>query len=472
MFGQDLMLVGQQVFDLPPKPAPRLQYYSWEWRQVGMLGQDHLPSGKQIYDLTVAQTTPKPIEQTWVWNQTRMIGRDVLPTGDQIYDLAYQTRYPRPDETWVWNQIPMTGMDRLPVGEQIFDLTPKAPPPAGPTWAWSQVIMIGQDKLVAGQQAYDLPVKPPAPIQETWVWRQVQMLGQDRLPAGQQVYDLAQKLAAPRSPYYGTEWSQVRMFGQDQLLVGQQATDLPPRDFQRLFQTWIQSVNVALVTTAEALEVTVHRIENVLPTQPFRPEQTWTWRQVDKIGQDAMLVGQQVYDRPVLTPQRVVDWIQSTNVNLAAVQVIPFGAVTELPRQPARIEQTTTWNQTRMLGQDRMLVGKQIFDLPVRGPAPIDQTTAWSQTRMIGQDLLPVGQAIFDLPRQPIRLEQPWSFGRNLALNFVPGPLGVVANQYDWPLPIPRALAPPDTGRNFTIYIPATPVTGIIPLRTLMGTGL
>src|SRR5215472_6837477 len=283
MLGQDIV-PGRQVYELPPRAAPRLQYYGIEWRQVGMLGRDVLP--KNQFDWPLPQRNPWWTQyREWTWRQVGMLGQDQLPIRQQDWPLPIQPArldqtwivnllentlfvqpapqgplgvilnqydWPLPrgpyriEQTWIWNQVPMLGQDQLLVGQQSTELAPRAPSRLQYYgWEWRQVSMLGQD-TVPGRQVYDLTPRPaPRSQYYGWEWRQVGMLGQDYLLAGQQSTDLTPK-AAPRSQYYGWEWRQVGMLGLDRLPVGQQFTELPPRAPLRGadIETWIQSLNL------------------------------------------------------------------------------------------------------------------------------------------------------------------------------------------------------------------------------------
>lgn len=364
MLGQDQLPVGDQVSDLTPKPAPRLPLYSTEWRQVGMLGLDRLPTGKQRYELTTERYTPF-----------------------------------RLDETWVWRQVGMLGQDQLPVGDQIFDLTPK-PPQRLPYYGteWRQVGMLGMDQLPVGQIIYELP-KGPYRIEQTWTWRQVTMLGQDTLPTGDQVSDLTPK-AAPRLPLYSWEWRQIGMLGLDQLPVGDQAYNLTDRPW-RLEQTWtinLQQTTLAPVVVTQQL---IARSNYDLPGRAKPIEQTTAWNQTGMLGQDVL-------------PKNQSDW--------------------PLPGRPYRIEQTVGWNQTPMFGQDQLPTGEQVSDLWPRTSKPIEQTWTWRQVDKLGRDILPKNQSDWPVPKAPLW----WSAYRDWEWNQTPmlGMDQLPNNQRDWPNPI------------------------------------
>jgi hypothetical protein len=172
------------------------------------------------------------------------------------------------------------------------------------------------------------------------------------------------------------------------------------------------------------------------------------------------------YDWPAPRgPLRAADlltWIAS--VNLALTATPPFTQY-DWPA-PARLtwDRTWTWRHVHMLGQDQLPAGAQVFDLPMRAPKPIEQTTMWRHTIMLGQDKLPAGAQVAELARAPARPDSTWILPTNLPLFAPPavGPLGVVCNQYDWPLPIaaPRPDGTYVFGLNPNLPPPPPPAIG------------
>lgn len=317
---------------------------------------------------------------------------------------------PRLDQTWTWRQVHMLGQDRVP-GQQIFDL-PQRGPPRLPFYGteWRQVGMLGRDQLPPGKQVFDLPVRAAKPIEQTWVWTQVDMLGLDQLPFGDQSYD--RQMLPPRGA--GQTWVLNLL---QTTLVPVVVTTLPfnqydwplPRISARIDQTWVW--NQTPMFGQDVLPE--NQYDWPLPRAPYRIEQTWIWRQVGMLGQDVLPKNQ--FDWPV--PQRP-SWYRSAEAgplpNLVVVQY-PFNQYDwPLTRTPGRIDETWTWRQVGMLGQDQLPVGDQSYDLTPKSPPRLPYYgTEWRQVGMLGQDRLPTGDQITDLTSHryiPFRLEQTWTW--------------------------------------------------------------
>ena len=446
MLGRDQLPVGDQVTDLPPRAALRLPLYSWEWRQVGMLGLDTLPAGEQITDLAPKAAPRAPYYGT-EWRQVDKLGLDQLPVGEIVTELprapyrleqtwtanllettltpiagplgvvANQYDWPLPgrpsrlEQTTAWNQTPMLGQDQFPVGEQSTDLPPRAAARFQDDygWTWRQVLELGQDKLPAGAQRYELPVAHliARPIDQTWTWRQVGMLGKDQLPVGEQSTDLTPKAAA-RSPLYSWEWRQVDKLGLDTLPFNQY--DWPnPRATFRIEQTWALNLNLTtLGPVAGPLGVLTSYQYDTLPAQPFRIEQTWALNLQTTTLQPISVPQQIIVQSTELprTAQRIDETWTWRQVGMLGQDQLPVGAqVTDLaPRAAARSSYYgTEWRQVDKLGLDRLPVGTQIYDTTAQRYVPYrpEQTTTWRQVTMLGQDRLPIGAQSFDLPPKP-----------------------------------------------------------------------
>lgn len=389
-----------------------------------------LPPGGQSADLPRTPT---------FWPYAYAFGLALVLTAVQVNPFS-QTDWPLPQaqafpatlRTWQWNQTPMLGQDKLPTGAQVCDLTPKSPPHLPLySWEWRQVGMLGQDKLPIGENIYDLTPKPAQRLPlYSWEWRPTDEIG-IILPQGEQVYDLTPK-AAPRLPYYGWEWRQVGMLGQDVITVGAQTYDLTPKAAPRL------------------------------------PLYTWEWRQVGMLGQDQLPIGENVYDLTPKPAQRLPvygwEWRPTEEIGI----ILPQGEqVYDLPVRAAKpIEQTWTWQQVGMLGQDQLPVGDQFYDVRVlqtRGfdwvaPTnialtsffqapffqtdwPVPQRVIWYRSWELAlAPYLPpgnptVGQQVYDLtPLAPWRnpMLRSWEWPINVALYVTPPVFP--HNQFDWPL--------------------------------------
>jgi hypothetical protein len=228
---------------------------------------------------------------------------------------------------------------------------------------------------------------------ETWTFSHVNLLGQDKIYGGLD-YDYINRLPDP-GPYFDTSlrtWvvDHTPFLGKDKFYG--------PSGYGPDFD-WPN------------------------PVQPYRIEQTWLWRQVDKIGKDKLPTRQ--YDFPNPQP---VQWYQSwTQPGIQATAGSPFSQ-TNWPNPPtlSRIDQS--WCEG--------------FPTPGFLSAPFSQ-----------QD--------WPLSSQPYRLDQSWVESGN-ALGFIGSPF----SQSDWPNPKPvnwyqdwnNALA-----LNMPVFIPSVVTNWDVP---------
>jgi hypothetical protein len=506
LIGRDRMLVGGQVSDLAPaqRQPDQIQLRSWQWSyNLNLIGQDRLPVG----DISTAlpPQPPVPIGLTWIASPaqpapvTQVTFRGMwksLP--DQPIAPLIQTAFPnlvilqptvvtfiirqsdwplpqaqqQPAQTWTWQyNLNLIGQDKLPVGGKIFDRPTLSIPPAQTwldlpkynliakpffqsdwpnptqpyrleqTWVRSYNLdLIGQDQLPIRQQSWPLPLVPQQPAL-TWtdpskIWLTAPVLN---ITIGQ-YWDRPQ-LPVPPAQSWTASYNQ-NLIGQDKLPTGKQVIDLPPRDFARLFQTWISSVNLAL--TAPAVTPTVFRGHyRSLPEQPVSAFQTWT-QSTNLALTTAPVQRPFVQSDWPLTPAprtSAQTWIDQTKIALLAAQK-PF-AQTEWPnptpfaREPSLSTIAASFNKN-LIGRDRLPNRQQDWPLPIAAPpVPLQIMVAGKPFFLVPPQPLPPGAAFYDRPQ------------------LRPGTSADLANPaWRWP-----QITPP-------------PVTGVIPLRTLMGTGV
>lgn len=135
------------------------------------------------------------------------------------------------------------------------------------------------------------------------------------------------------------------------------------------------------------------------PTPYPRPEETWVWRQVDKIGRDTLPINQDDYPNPI---------------------------------PPYRIEQTWLVNHTPFLGKDKFYGSPGFapdFDYP--NPQPVQWYWDWSQNFALYNQVAQKPFSQQDWPNtQPVQWYRDWTESGNSL-----GTLGVPANQNNWPNP-------------------------------------
>jgi hypothetical protein len=548
LIGRDRLPTGEQIYDLTAhRAAPQPIEQTWTWRyNLNLIGKDQLPTGEQVSDLAPAQ---KPYEQqqlhSWQWTYNlNLIGQDRMLVGEQVWErptlpippsaltwtqaIFYeeikpflQSDWPLPtqpyriEQTWTWAYNKnLIGKDQLPPGADVWDLAPAQKPYEQTqlhSWQWSYNLnLIGQDARLIGQQYWERPQLPVPPTQ-SWtdllkIWLTAPVLN----ITISQYWD---RPALPIPPAQTWSWSyNLNLIGQDRMVTGQQTTELPPRDFARLFQTWINTVNLALVTAPPDLTKQVHLFDYPNP-RGLEPDwrRSWEWQyNKNLIGQDALPFRQQDWPNPLAAQQAAQTWIDQTKIALTTPTLIIRQSdwpVPTAPQQPA--QSWTSWYNFNLIGQDQLPNRQQDWPLtPAQGrsadlstwinrvqwqlfkpfaqtdwpnPTPFARdptltTIAASYNKnLIGQDRLPNrqqdwplsdGHRLAQIPLQVMVAGNPFYL-----IPPVAGPLGVLFNNYDWPLP--RGYPPIDQSTTFRDYfLQPPPVSALPPLRTLMGTGV
>jgi hypothetical protein len=262
------------------------------------------------------------------------------------------------------------------------------------------------------------------------------------------------------------------LIGQDKLPVGEVFSERPQLLAPALFQTWINTVNLALVTVPPLPRPPFNQFDWPLTPAAGQPAQSWasSYNQ-NLIGQDRLPVRQQDWQNPV-----PVQWYRDWSINLLQSTLFivqrPFAQFDwPVSIAPPRLDQSFTASYNKnLIGQDRLPSGASFTERPQLGPAqPERSVTASYNPNLIGQDKLPSRQQDWPLtPSATAAVIQTWIQAVNLALLHQPpvvGPLGILCNQYAWPLP-DRGPAQPDRGFSFfnPNYYPPTPpppVTGL-----------
>jgi hypothetical protein len=198
------------------------------------------------------------------------------------------------------------------------------------------------------------------------------------------------------------------------LPAGQAVTDRPQLLPPALFQTWIQSVNLSLVTVPPLPRPPFNQFDWPVPIAAGQAAQSWasSYNQ-NLVGQDHLPVRQQDWQNPI-----PVQWYRDWSINLLQSTLFaphPFAQLDwPVPVAPPRLDQTFTASYNKnLVGQDRLPNRQQDWPLTQSATAAVIQT---------------------------------WIQSVNLALLAPPvvGPLGVLSNQYDWPLTPPAPQ--PDRG--------------------------
>jgi hypothetical protein len=516
LIGQDRLPVGEQREELPVSQIPpdQIQLRSWQWwYNLSLIGRDRMLAGKQVWELAPSQRPPEQVQlHSWTWSYNlNLVGKDQLPTGQQRYDLSpIWPPYINDLRTWAWRyNLNLIGRDRFPTGEQVWE-RPTLPIPPAQTWLEGpQYELIAKPFL---QTDWPLPT-PAYRLEQTWVRGYIlSLIGQDQLPFRQLDWPLPQVARQPAQtwtdpskiwltapvlsltisqywdrpqlpipPARSWEWSyNLNLIGQDRLPVGEQVSELPPRDFARLFQTWISSVNAALVVTPPVLDILKPQRDWPIP-RGAEPDWRRSWEfsyNRNLIGQDQLPFRQQ--DWPLTRAvDRAGEWIQQTALVLtAAPTFIIRQSDWPVPQQPAQAVQT--WINTIALA----LIAKPFSQTDWPNPTPFarDPTlvsiTASYNRNLIGQDRLPNRQ-------------QDWPLSSAHILSQIPLQVMVAGKPF---FLVPPQPLPPGVQFHGILYdrfidpargaadiawpawrwpqITPPPVSAVVPLRTLMGTGV
>jgi len=546
LIGQDRLPVGLEIWELAPRAAPPI-FQSWTWQyNLNLIGKDQMVAGEQRYELVPAQVPPEQTQlHSWQWwYNLNLIGQDRSLVGKQVWErptLPVPPALTWTDPTKIWLTAPTINISISQYWER-----PQLVVPPAQTWSWSYNLnLIGQDRMATGVQVYDLaPIYPPYISQlRTWSWQyNLSLIGKDRLPTGQQVWERPtlgippavtwvegpqyELIAKPFGPYdwpnpiqpyrIDQTWAwqyNLNLIGQDRMATGQQVTDLPPRDFARLFQTWIQQVNLALYVTPPVLDITKQQRDWPVP-RGVEPDWRRGWTagyNLDLIGQDQLPFRQQDWPNPTQPSKIDPTWAASYNKNLIGQDRLPFRQQ-DWPLTPAPQQAAQTWiDQTKILltAVQRPFVQS---DWPVPQP-PQGAIQTWINTVSLALNASlgkPFAQTDWPNPTQPARDPTLSTVAAGYNLNLI-GQDRLPNRQQDWPLPAAHALSqiplqimvagkpfflvpptPLPPGAQFYVrpelrpgtaadlawpawrwpQITPPPVTGVIPLRTLMGTGL
>ena len=375
---------------LPEQPYASNAFQSWTYSyNLSLIGQDRLPTGAQFWE---RPTLPiPPLAPTWIQTQFPVLlmqpaGRPVV--GSAWFDLPPNPIPYRIDQTWTRSyNLNLIGQDRLPVGKIATELPPRdyqrpqdirtwlqtttaltlTPPPVvrpivQSDWPLPQIpARLDQFWSETFQQTpppvdtinvrrpiwRSLPDQGPPKLDQTWT----QPLNLNLISAPPDLTKQArqQHWPNPVAPYrldqtYTASYN-LNLIGKDRLPTGAQVSELPPRDFPRLFQTWINTANLSLVTAPPDLTRQVHIFDYPNP-RGAEPDWRRSWEfsyNKNLIGQDQLPFRQQ--DWPLTRAvDRAGEWIQQTALALTAVAPRPFvQSDWPNPTQPFRDPTLRAW---------------------------------------------------------------------------------------------------------------------------------
>jgi hypothetical protein len=467
-------VVGFDWFDLPPAhfiPYRLDQTWTFTYNK-NLIGQDRLPTGEQIYDRPQLAQIPAENLKTWTWQYNKnLIGKDRLPAGEQVYELVPSQRVPEQIQlhSWQWSyNLNLIGKDRLPAGEQVYDRpTLTVPLIFGYTFQFQALLapVIGPLGIVANQYSWPVPIaaQQPAlwfqpynvslyfvpPVLDTThvrrpIWRSLPdqpvqpLLQQSAFPN----YLLLQPVTVIAKPFFQSDWPNPtqpyrieqtwaasynkNLISQDRLPFRQQdwPNPIPPA----LVKDWIQATNIALLTVAPALNITISKYYD-RPQLAVPSAQSWEWSyNKNLIGQDQLPFRQA--DWP-LTPaaQRAIDlatWIDRTRFLLTK----PFAQLDWPNPIPSARDPTLTTvahgYNLDLIGQDRLPNRQQDWPLPIASDPyslrayilalNIGLTTGFTDLTKIAR------QQYWPVPMGPIQPDRGFAFGSNPNLPPTPPP--------------------------------------------------
>jgi hypothetical protein len=333
LIGQDFRAPGQQIYDRPQLPIPPAAL-TWIEEPIEEIAQPFRQSDWPL------PTPTWRLDQTYAvkYNQN-LIGQDVLPTGQQVFELT-----PRPplraQDLLTWIQSV-----NLSLAAGVPDLTKIArqsdwPLPRGaePDWRrsweyWYNQNLIGQDARLAGQQFTELAPRSaePDPRRSWQWWYNENLIGQDKLPPGVSLFDLAPSQKPPEQIQLHSWqwWYNLNLLGQDKLPFRQSDWPLTPAAQRGVeLATWLDRVKFWFFKPFA-------QTDWPLPT-PFARDPTLAtfvaWYNLNLIGQDARLAGARVYDLvPPAAPLGLgtAAYTQSLNPNI----LLPPADLTKIARQ-------------------------------------------------------------------------------------------------------------------------------------------
>jgi hypothetical protein len=224
------------------------------------------------------------------------------------------------------------------------------------------------------------------------------------------------------------------------MLTGEQITDLPPRDFARLFQTWVNAVNLALITAPPDIHAQTRQLDwpNPRGAEPdWRRSWEWTYNK-NLVGQDQLPFRQQDWPNPARVVETARDWIAQTKIQLVAVQN-PF-TQSDWPNPRPADQITRSWTASynpNLVGQDELPFRQQDWPLTPAAQRAVDLATWVDRTKFLL--LRPFAQLDWPNPTAAFRDPTLATLARGFNLDLV-GQDQLPSRQQDWPLAAAHAL--------------------------------
>lgn len=306
---------GRQIFYIPqddPNAGRSIQLRGFEkaGAQLLLTGQDRFNPGKQIYD---RQPDPQDSFAQWRsfagWYNQNLIGKDQLPTGKQTYDLPL-AQVPDTFSRWrTWTgsyNLNLIGKDKLPAGQQSWELPASQVYDPFARWrSWTGSYnqnLIGKDVLpIRNPQTYTFPLDWRTEQPQQNLLNTVLVPPSTALPPGVQRWELPVQILDSFAQWRSWAGSyNQNLIGQDQMIPGKQTNYLPSGP------TWQpespQANILASLLTVPVPQIPPGRQSYDLPPPPnetFAQWRTWTGSyNPNLIAQDAFPPGAQWDERP------------------------------------------------------------------------------------------------------------------------------------------------------------------------------
>jgi hypothetical protein len=398
------------------RSLPEQQQVVLTWFNATNIALTAQPVAKPFaqYDWSLTPAAFQPERTVAASYNKNLVGQDKLPTGEQVSDLTQRApEYHVQLRAWTWSyNLNLIGKDRLPIGESVTDLT------ARPyeyhvqlrSWQWSYNLnLVGQDRLPFRQS--DWPNPQPVQWYKEWQWSyNLNLVGQDRLPTGEIITDRPALLAPalfqtwitnaslalttaptfPRPPFNQFDWPLTPAAGQpaqsftasyNRNLVGQDQLPNRQQDWQNPVPLqWYRDWSINLLESTLFVKTTPFaQYDWPVPVAPLRIDETFAASfNKNLIGQDRLPNRQQDWPLSLAAAQSVQTWIQSVNIGLLT-PAGPLGSVfnqytwplTLAVQQPDRFV-GASYNKN-LIGQDRLPNRQADWPLPNRGPQQPDR---------------------------------------------------------------------------------------------------
>jgi hypothetical protein len=430
---------NQTDWPLPRRAAPPVQTYTTSYL-LGLIGQDRLPAGEQVYDRPRA---PPILIPSWALglNETTL-GPITVPPGKNIFDLPPRNPFVfRGDQ--ILNTTPLK-LAVIPPGENVFDLTPRG----AFVFRGDQIVNLALPLSVSappGESLYDLAPRATQQPLRSWTASYIlSLIGQDQLPAGEQTF------ALPAPTMWYRDWS-LNLINNTLSTPTipppcEAFTDLPPRALRFGLLTWASG------PIGQAPAVPFNQTDWPVPRSPPIAVLTWTLGLNETTLPVLGPIQPSWWDVPPSFVGRSIDFVPTASLALQTpTAVLPF-AQTDWPIPRAASRKDQTWTDTYfsgLIGQDKFPPGDQNFVLPappVRAalswtnplqpwltvtprlpgamfselpPRPRPAALGWTASYtlgLIGQDQLPPGENVYDRP-------PPVNWFRDWAINLLEGTL-------------------------------------------------